>query len=273
MPTKDGFDPADPLPLFLTDRGRNGGIANAGDRAVTSSRIIKASILIAAATAVGIAALSAGSPVTLFADVTASSVGNSGLKLDTDQPTPTIQFVADAPALVRSTVDAQALPSTATHASNRDEIAASEPADRTEKSAPRSAALFRQFQAWAKKETQANVRPPQPVQDAPAQAAQEAPTKIVENARASRRLARKHRRVLPVRNARAEMRERKKERTTSTRSSATLGLSEAEPHDSPDIVYIDGKPCNRLCQSYMRVSRQLMPVPPHGDFGGSSPQS
>jgi hypothetical protein len=34
--------------------------------------------------------------------------------------------------------------------------------------------------------------------------------------------------------------------------------SRAMPPDSPDIVYIDGSPCNRLCQSYMTWSRKLL---------------
>jgi hypothetical protein len=33
------------------------------------------------------------------------------------------------------------------------------------------------------------------------------------------------------------------------------GPSQAHPLDSPDIVYIDGMPCNSLCQSYMAWSR------------------
>jgi TRAP-type uncharacterized transport system substrate-binding protein len=40
-----------------------------------------------------------------------------------------------------------------------------------------------------------------------------------------------------------------------------LATSEASPLDSPDIVYIDGQPCNSACQSYMAWSRQMMPVP------------
>jgi hypothetical protein len=36
--------------------------------------------------------------------------------------------------------------------------------------------------------------------------------------------------------------------------------SKASPLDSPDIVYIDGQPCNSACQSYMAWSRQIMPV-------------
>jgi TRAP-type uncharacterized transport system substrate-binding protein len=40
-----------------------------------------------------------------------------------------------------------------------------------------------------------------------------------------------------------------------------LATSEASPLDSPDIVYIDGQPCNSACQSYMSWSRQIMTVP------------
>jgi hypothetical protein len=36
----------------------------------------------------------------------------------------------------------------------------------------------------------------------------------------------------------------------------SAGSLEATPLDSPDIVYIDGLPCNSLCQSYMALSRQ-----------------
>jgi hypothetical protein len=34
--------------------------------------------------------------------------------------------------------------------------------------------------------------------------------------------------------------------------------SRAMPPDQPDIVYIDGSPCNRLCQSYMAWSHRLL---------------
>ena len=41
------------------------------------------------------------------------------------------------------------------------------------------------------------------------------------------------------------------------------GILKASPLDSPDIVYIDGQPCNSACQSYMAWSRQIVPVPGH----------
>jgi hypothetical protein len=36
----------------------------------------------------------------------------------------------------------------------------------------------------------------------------------------------------------------------------SVGTSQAQPLDSPDTVYIDGLPCNSLCQSYMAWSWQ-----------------
>lgn len=38
-------------------------------------------------------------------------------------------------------------------------------------------------------------------------------------------------------------------------SLGSYGTSQAHPLDSPDIVYIDGLPCNRFCQDYMAWSR------------------
>jgi hypothetical protein len=175
MPTKDDFTPDNPLPIFLSERAdepEQPGMGIAWDRAVISSRVLKASILVATATAIGIAILSVGNPVTLFADVTASLVDKSALQPGTDQSTPTIQ----------STADAQALPPTAKDAPTRDEIAAGpEPAgqSQTENSEPASEALFRQFQAWAAEEgTRAQVKPVQPAQDAPAPVVENAPAPV-----------------------------------------------------------------------------------------------
>ncbi|WP_284274567.1 hypothetical protein [Bradyrhizobium iriomotense] len=199
MPTKDSFDPDYPLPLFLSaDEPEQQGIWKALDRTVISSRILKTSILAVTATAIGVAILSVGNPVTLFADVTASLIDRSTLQPGTDQPTPTIQ----------STADAEALPPTAKDAPTRDEIAAaSEPAGQrqTENSEPSSEALFKQYQAWAAEEdTRAQVKPVQPVQDAPAQVVENAPTPV--------RPVQKHRRVRPVQNSRAEIRHVQKPR-------------------------------------------------------------
>jgi hypothetical protein len=41
----------------------------------------------------------------------------------------------------------------------------------------------------------------------------------------------------------------------------SVGTSQGHPLDSPDIVYVDGQPCNRACQSYLAWSRRLnLPV-------------
>ena len=37
----------------------------------------------------------------------------------------------------------------------------------------------------------------------------------------------------------------------------SVGTSQGHPLDSPDIVYVDGLPCNRACQSYLAWSRHL----------------
>jgi hypothetical protein len=47
---------------------------------------------------------------------------------------------------------------------------------------------------------------------------------------------------------------------TSMLSLASAGALQAHPMDSPDIVYIDGLPCNSACQSYMAWSRQSLSV-------------
>ena len=41
-------------------------------------------------------------------------------------------------------------------------------------------------------------------------------------------------------------------------SLTVVGMSQAVAQDSPDIVYIDGMPCNSLCQSYMAWSRKTL---------------
>lgn len=236
MPTKDRFIPAHPLPVFLADQPGQQGIGKARDRAVTSSRALKASILIATATAIGIAVLWLGNPVALFADVTASLVGNSGFRPGTDQSTPAIQLTADT----------QALPPAAKDAPTRDEIAASDPPgqDQAGKSEPPPEALFRQFQAWAAdQDALARVGPVEPVQDAPAPVVQNAsppvvqnaPAEVAENARPSLRIMQRPRRVRPVHTARAEMRmqnPRKKVQRAQNARVEVLPTQGARPQDA-----------------------------------------
>jgi ABC-type phosphate/phosphonate transport system substrate-binding protein len=46
-------------------------------------------------------------------------------------------------------------------------------------------------------------------------------------------------------------------------SLGSVGTSQAHPLDSPDIVYIDGMPCNSACQSYMAWSRKTASMSGH----------
>ena len=48
---------------------------------------------------------------------------------------------------------------------------------------------------------------------------------------------------------------------TCVLSLGSVGTSQAHPLDPPDIVYIDGLPCNSACQSYMAWSRQTSSMP------------
>ena len=224
MPTKDGFTPDHPLPLFLSKRAdepEQPDVSIAWDRAVISSRILKTSILVV--TAAAIAILWVENPVAFLANVTGSLVDISALQPGTDQSTPTIQSTAgtqDLPPMDEPPANAGANPEsppalddktalrpptsgsqTATDAPPRNEIAAArEPADQsqTELRQPSADAdaLYKQYQAWAEQAPRAQVV--QPAQDAPAQ--------VVQDARPQVRHMKKHRHVPPVQNARAEIR-------------------------------------------------------------------
>lgn len=196
MPTKDGFTPNHPLPLFLCEHAEQPeqrGIGKAWHRAAISSRILKTGMLVVTAAAIDFAILSVGNPVALFASVTASLVDASALQPGTGPSAPTIQ----------STAGAQDLTPAARRAPTRDEIAAalktahlsqtetgqlSAEASLTEfqawavaeetgdKITAPADALLKQFQSWAAEEearTQVGPVPlAEPVQDAPAQAVQ-----------------------------------------------------------------------------------------------------
>jgi hypothetical protein len=212
MPTKDGLTNDHPLPLFLAEHAEEPeqwDIGKARDRAVISSRILKTSILIVTATAIGVAAISVGNPVVLLANVTASLLDTSP---GTGQSTPTIQSTVGTKDLLPTARDEppinpkSALPSdgktAATDAPTRNEIAAAlEPADQSQAEAGQTLAddLFRQFQEWAAEQDQrAQVRSAQPAQDAPAQ--------VVQDAQRQVRPMHVHRQVRHVQNARAEIR-------------------------------------------------------------------
>jgi hypothetical protein len=195
MATKDGFQP-DRSPIFLSEHAEEIGqpdIGKAWERATISSRILKASIWAAAATAIGIAILSVGDPVALVENVTARWVEKPALQPDADPSAPAIQSIAGT----------QDLPTTTSDALAREEIAvASEPADQNQTAIgqpPAEAFLLKEFEAWAaKQDSRAEVVPVQPAQAAPVQVAQDAP--------AQAQPTKKHRRARSVHNARAEIR-------------------------------------------------------------------
>ena len=194
MATTDGFQP-DRSPIFLSEdaeKAEQPDIGKALAREVIWSRILKTSILAVAATAIGIAVLSIGNPVALVANVTNSLVDKSALQPGADPSTSTTQSIAGT----------QDLPPTTTEAPTRDEIAAAvEPADQSqaETGQPLTEALFKQFQAWAAEDdTRAKAEPAQPAQAAPVRVVQDAPAQVQP--------VKKHRRVRSVQNARAEIR-------------------------------------------------------------------
>jgi hypothetical protein len=216
MPTKDGLTNDHPLPLLLAEHAEEPeqwDIGNSWDRAVISSRILKTSILVVTATAIGVAVISLGNPVVLLANVKASLFDASTLRPGTGQSTPTIQSIAGTQDLLPTARDEapitpganpeSAPPSDgiATDTPTRNEIAAAfEPADQSQAEAGQPSAddLFKQFQAWvAEQDQRAQVSSAQPAQDASAQ--------VVQNARRQVRPRQVHRHVRHVQNARAEI--------------------------------------------------------------------
>ena len=216
MPTKDGLTDNHPLPLFLAEHAEapeQWDIGKALDRAAISSRILKTSILVVTATAIGVAVISMGNPVVLLANVKVSLFDASALQPGTGQSTPTIQSTAgtqDLPPTARDEppIDPGANPESAPPSdgktavpdtpTNNEIAAAFEPADQSQAEAGQPSAddLFKQVQAWAaEKDQRAQVRS---AQDAPAQVVQDAPRRV--------RPMQVHRHVRHVQNARAEIR-------------------------------------------------------------------
>jgi hypothetical protein len=197
MATKDGFDPDDSLPLFLTADEPEQPVG------ISSWRFATASILVATATVIGISIPLVGNRVMLFADVTASPVDKSTPQPGTDESTPTIQST-----VIQSTADAEALSPTALDAPTRD-IGASEPASQTraENSEASSEALFKEFQAWKAEQDARDLAKP----------GKDDPAPVAENAPASVRPMQKQRRARAIRSARAEMIRHVRERRSKIR--------------------------------------------------------
>jgi hypothetical protein len=236
MATNDDFQPDRP-PIFLSEPAEEIGRPDLGkalDRAVISSRILKASIWAVTATAIGIAILSVGDPAALVENVTATWVGKPALQPDADPPEPAIQSIAAT----------QDLPATTSDAPAREEIAAaSEPADQSqaEIGRPLTEALFKQFQAWADEhDTRAQAEPVQPAQVAPVRVVQDAPAQV--------RPVKKHRRVRSVQNARAEIRPQRHHRAKLREEQDTRG--QAPP--VPDALAQDQPAQNAQTPSFLQ---------------------
>jgi hypothetical protein len=186
------------------------GILRAWDRAESTSRILKASILFVTAGGIVFAVLSAGNPLVLFAKARASLIGTSAPQDDTGQPAPIIQ----------STADRQVLPPTARDVPKGDEMAfPREAADQSQTEIHQQPAedLLKQLQAWAAEEdARAKVEPVQsiePVQSVeslkpvePVQPAQESRTPVGQGPVPQVRHVQRHRLIRPLQNARAEIR-------------------------------------------------------------------
>jgi len=178
----------DPVPLFLTDPTEvpeQASSLQAWERAVIASRIFTTGICFVTAAAIVFAILSAGNPLVLFENATASLFATSAPQDGTGQSMPIIQ----------STADTQPLPPTASKAPTDDEIATNlKTADQsqTDISQPSAEALLNQSQAWAE-DARVQVRPVQPVQDPQAQVVQTAPEQI--------RPVQKQQQVRPVQRA------------------------------------------------------------------------
>jgi hypothetical protein len=204
MATKDSFPPDDRFPVFLSEDGGEIGqpdIGKAWNRAAIASRILKVSIFAAVATAIGIAILLVGNPVSLVADVTAAWTDKSEVQPGADPTT----------AATPSIATAQDAPPATTDTPTREETAAvSEPAAQTraEVDQPPSEDMFKQFQAWAAEaDARTQAEPVKPAQDfAPVQAMQDAPARVAQEAPAPVQPAKKQRRAKSVHNARAEVR-------------------------------------------------------------------
>ena len=208
MTTQNDYPPDNRFPIFLAEDAETTvqpDIAQALARAAILSRILKVSILGVTTAAIAIAILMMDNPVALLTDITASWFDKSAFQTGTEQSTSTVPSIAGT----------QDLPP-AGDASTRDETAAApEPAGQspTEIAQAPTEGLLKQFQSWATDEDTRAPAEPVPAapaqlaqQDAPTQAAQDTPVRVVHDARAQVRPVKKHRRARSTNNARAELR-------------------------------------------------------------------
>jgi hypothetical protein len=243
MPTKDGFAPDQPLPLFLSEHAEPSGqpwIGKARGRAAVSSRILKTGILVVAAAAIDFAILSVGDPVALFASVTASiqsTVGARGLP-PTAMDAPTRDEIADALKTAHQSRTEIRQPTT--DASLKEFNAWTVAEEAGDKIAAPADALLKQFQAWAaEKDARTEVgpvppaEPVQPLRNVPAEAAQivRAQEQSMDRPTPKRRQVRPARaEIRPVHNPRAKARRQQNARLQA-RSTRDAQAQDARAQD------------------------------------------
>lgn len=246
MPTEDGLNPDQNLPLFLADEPAQRGTRKTWNRSVLSFAVLGAGVWLIAASALVVALLSAGVPARVsayltasIADVTASLTSKTSLQPGPDQSTPpAIQDTAiiQDTAVIRDTPDVQALPPRTSDAPAPEQVAAGPELAESRDS------LISQFEAWAaEREARGKLEDAQPVQDRPA-SVRETPTRVAQEAEvakdepAARRPSQKRRHVRATREARAELRpahDRRKVRRVAAPPADARAPEQVEPVQPP----------------------------------------
>ena len=216
--------------MSATDRfaDEEPGIGKSRGITVISSRLLKASVLVAAATFIGLPILSPGNPMPLLAALTASQADEPTLQPATDESKPTVQS-ADV---------AEALPPIAEEPT-RDEIAAafrSSHQSQLEKENREHEALFREFQAWvAENDAKAQVRVQQ---DAPAVVAENAPTSLRPMKKNLRKVGSARAEIPAMRHPRKQVR-REQNRPTQVSTSQDQTVQNPQPRSFLQILGLE----------------------------------
>lgn len=168
MATRDPLILSDRTGLLVADHAEQPDRTAIGKarKTVVSSRAAKTIVSVFAVAAIVFAIVTVGNPIALF--VSTSQVSTSAPEESKGQTMPAIQ----------STASAEALPPAAEEPTKGGELLAAFKTafeSKTEVEQPKAEALVNQFQAWAAAEdVPAQVRPSQPIQDAPAEVVQKA---------------------------------------------------------------------------------------------------
>jgi hypothetical protein len=248
----------DRLPLFLSDHAEDPRQPDTGttwNRAVTPTRILKASVLGTTAAAIVFAIVAVENPRLLFADAEFFFANTKAFPVSVSRPQ---DGTGEATPVTQSAAVAQASPpdAVAGEAPTGGEIAAPfKTADQsqTETRQLSTEKLLGQFQAWAAgKDARADVTPappvqdaqsqpvqdvqPQPAQDARANSRQDARANPAQDAQAQIRPVQKHRSVRHARHARSEIRLNQNPRAKLRRQqNARVQLRPAQDARAQDI--------------------------------------